>query len=133
MKSRIIPTLPETVLSYNIDNERAEVLSQVAGSLGMEHKKIPSDKAGESVGFLAGFGGFSSNDSAITSEGECVIFSGISGQRLNALLKTMRAAGLVIPLKAIVTEHNQSQSLKWLIEELTKEHEAMQAATENKG
>lgn len=122
MKSRIIPTLPETVLSYNLDSERAEALSKVTEASGIKHTIIPLDKAGESVGYLAGFAGFSSNGSAMTAEGECVIFSGIDGKRLDAVLKAMRAAGIVIPLKAIVTAHNQSQSVKWLIEELTKEH-----------
>lgn len=129
MKSRIIPTIPETVLSYNLDDERGEVLSQVTESLGMVHKKIPADKAGEAVGFLAGFAGFSSNGSSLTDDGECVIFAGIPNNRLNAVLKEMRGAGLAIPLKAVVTEHNQSQSLKWLIEELTKEHEMMSKAS----
>ena len=132
MRSRIIPTLPETVLSYNLDNERSEILSRVTEALGMKHSKIPADKAGESVGFLAGFAGFSSNGSSITDDGECVIFAGIANNRLNVILKAMRAEGLVIPLKAVVTEHNQSHTLKWLIEELTKEHEAMKSATENK-
>lgn len=126
MKSRIIPTLPETVLSYNIGDERAEALSAVTVASGMKHIIIPLDKAGESVGYLAGFAGFSPNDSGITAHGECVIFSGIEGKRLDGVLKAMRAAGIVIPLKAVVTAHNQSQSVQWLIEELSKEHEAMQ-------
>lgn len=126
MKSRIIPTVPETVLSYNLDGERSEILSQVTESLGMVHKKIPLEQAGETVGFLAGFAGFSPNNSNLTDDGECVIFAGIPNNRLNEILKAMRGAGLAIPLKAVVTEHNQSQTLKWLIDELTKEHEAMQ-------
>lgn len=128
MKSRIIPTLPETVLSYNLDEERSEILSQVTEALGMTHRKISPDQAGETVGFLAGFAGFSPNNSGITDEGECVIFAGIPNSRLNMILKAMRGAGLAIPLKAVVTEHNQSQTLKWLIEELTKEHELMSKA-----
>ena len=130
MKSRIIPTVPETVLSYNLDSERGKILSQIAEALGMKHTQIPLDKAGETVGFLAGFGGFSSNDSSLTDDGECVIFAGIANNRLNEILKAMRGAGLMIPLKAVVTEHNQSQTLKWLIEELTKEHEMMSKAAE---
>ena len=126
MKSRIIPTLPETVLSYNLNSERSEILSRIAEALNMKHTVIPTDKAGETVGFLAGFSGFSTNNSSLTDEGECVIFAGIANNRLNVILKAMRSEGLVIPLKAVVTEHNQSQTLKWLIEELTKEHEMMQ-------
>ena len=128
MKSRIIPTIPETVLSYNIGNKK-EALEKAAASLNMKHTEIPLNKAGENIGFLAGYNGFSSNGTEITAEGECVIFSGISGKRLDSLLKAMRAEGLDIPLKAVVTASNQSKSVEWLLSELSKEHEAM---TKNK-
>lgn len=124
MRSRIIPTIPETVLSYNI-GEKEAVLEEAAVSLNMKHIPIAEGKAGETVGFLAGYGGFSSNGSEVSAEGECVIFSGITSKRLDALLKAMRERGLDIPLKAVVTQHNQSQSVEWLLKELVKEHEAI--------
>ena len=124
MKSRIIPTLPETILSYNI-GEKAEKLEETANSLNMKHVPIPADKAGETVGFLAGYSGFSSNGTEISAEGECVIFSGITSKRLDALLKAMRDRGLDIPLKAVVTQHNQNKSVEWLLSELAKEHKAI--------
>lgn len=125
MRSRIIPTVPETVLSYNL-GEKESLLEEAAASLNMKHTKILSDKAGEPIGFLAGYGGFVSNGVSVTAEGECVIFSGISSKRLDALLKAMREKGLDIPLKAVVTQHNQSKSLKWLLEELEKERKAIE-------
>lgn len=124
MKARIIPTIPETVLHYNIGAKKI-LLEQTAASLNMKCTEIPLDKAGESIGFLAGYNGFTSNGSAAAAEGECLIFSGIEGKRLDMLLKAMRMAGLNIPLKAIVTATNQSKSVEWLLEELKKEHEAM--------
>lgn len=124
MKSRIIPTVPETVLSYNV-GEKAAKLEETANSLNMKHVPIPEDKAGETVGFLAGYGGFSSNGTAVSADGECVIFSGISSKRLDVLLKAMREMGLDIPLKAVVTQHNQNKSVEWLLSELSKEHEAI--------
>ena len=123
MRSRIIPTIPETVLSYNITGERLELLVSAADFLGMKHTVIPTEKAGETVGFLAGYNGFPSNNTEVSAAGECVIFSGISSKRLDSLLKAMRERGLDIPLKAVVTAHNQSKSVEWLITELSKEHE----------
>lgn len=125
MRSRIIPTVPETVLSYNI-GEKSAKLEDTANSLNIKHVLIPADKAGETVGFLAGYGGFVSNGTAISAEGECVIFSGISSKRLDVLLKAMRDRGLDIPLKAVVTQHNQSQSVEWLLTELSKERAAIE-------
>lgn len=124
MRSRIIPTVPETVLSYNI-GEKSAKLEDTANSLNIKHVLIPADKAGETVGFLAGYGGFVSNGTAISAEGECVIFSGISSKRLDVLLKAMRDRGLDIPLKAVVTRHNQNKSVEWLLSELAKEHKAI--------
>lgn len=127
MKSRIIPTIPETVLSYNLGDKSAAV-ERAVSALGMKHSPIPTDKAGEQIGFLTGYNGFSSNGSSVSAEGECVIFSGISGKRLDMLLKELRREGADIPLKAVVTAHNQSQSIEWLIGELRKEHEAIKKA-----
>lgn len=127
MKSRIIPAAPEMVLSYGI-GDKSEALTAAADSLGIEHRVIPPEMAGESVGFLAGYGGFSSNGSKTAADGECVIFSGISGKRLDAVLKAIRENGATIPLKAIVTEHNQSKSVEWLLAELSKEHDAIMKA-----
>lgn len=131
MKSRIIPTLPETVLSYGI-GEKAEALEKITEALGMTHKAISENQAGEQVGFLAGYGGFSSNGSEVSVQGECVIFSGIEGHRLDSILKTMRAEGISIPLKAVVTATNQSMTLELLLEELAREHEAMARARSRK-
>lgn len=125
MKSRIIPTIPETILSYNI-GEKAKKLEEAASSLNMKHVLIPTDKAGETVGFLAGYNGFTSNGTEISAEGECIIFSGITSKRLDQLLKAMRDRGLDIPLKAVVTQHNQSQSVEWLLGELAKERKSIE-------
>ena len=131
MKSRIIPTIPETILSYNI-GEKAEKLEEAASSLNMKHVPIPENKAGETVGFLAGYSGFTSNGTEISAEGECIIFSGITSKRLDQLLKAMRDRELDIPLKAVVTQHNQSQSIEWLLQELSKERAAIEKGRKNK-
>lgn len=128
MKSRIIPQTPETVLSYGLDPEREKLLKDVSESLNMKYKKIDPDMAGETVGFLAGFGGFDSNNTRRASSGECVIFSALTSKRLDALLKTMRERRLAIPLKAVVTPHNMSKTVEWLITELSREHEAVKKA-----
>lgn len=125
MKSRIIPTVAETVLSYNI-GEKSAKLEEAVNALNMKHVPIPADKAGETVGFLAGYGGFPSNGTEISADGECVIFSGISGKRLDVLLKALRDRELDIPLKAVVTQHNQNKSVEWLLSELEKERKSIE-------
>lgn len=57
-----------------------------------------------------------------------MIFSALTSKRLDAVLKAMRDRRLDIPLKAVVTEHNQSKTVEWLIAELSREHDAMKKA-----
>lgn len=125
MKSRVIPKAPELILSYNI-GDKAALVSAAAESLGIQHIEIPLDKAGESLGYLAGYSGFSEKGGSLTAEGECLIFSGISSARLNTVLQRIRAVD--IPLKAIITSHNQNKSVQWLITELEKERAAIEKA-----
>ncbi|MDE6594858.1 MAG: DUF3783 domain-containing protein, partial [Oscillospiraceae bacterium] len=42
------------------------------------------------------------------------------------LLKAMRDRELDIPLKAVVTQHNQSQNVEWLLGELAKERKSIE-------
>ena len=112
-------------MSYNI-GEKAAKLEETANFLNMKHVPISADKAGESVGFLAGYNGFTSNGTEISAEGECIIFSGITSKRLDVLLKAMRTTGLDIPLKAVVTQHNQNKSVEWLLSELEKERKSIE-------
>lgn len=124
MKSRIIPTLPEAVLSYNITGEKEQALERALPP-GMKHIKIPPDKAGETLGFLAGYNGFPEKGTSETADGECAVFSGINGKRLDELLKAMRREKLDIPLKAVMTAHNQKMTVTRLLEELKKEDAAV--------
>ncbi len=127
MRAHTIPSLPKTVLSYNI-GEKAAALDNIAARLGIKHVIIPLDKAGESIGYLAGYKGFSQNNSSESTDAECVILSGFSSADMNELLRAMRSDNVIIPLKAVVTEHNQNKSVKWLTAELQKERAAIEAA-----
>ena len=53
-----------------------------------------------------------------------VVFSGLSDSQLDQVLAAMRGYDEVIPLKAIVTETNQSWSLRSLLGELYRERQA---------
>lgn len=59
------------------------------------------------------------------------VFSGLAGPELDGLLADLRAGGAAIPLKAVVTAHNQAWPFARLLEELTEEHAAVRAARED--
>lgn len=57
---------------------------------------------------------------------DVMVFSGLSGEKLDAFLEGYREAGIApIGLKAVVTPYNIGWSLSRLIHELTKEQEGM--------
>ncbi len=126
MKSIIIATPPRLIIGVNISKEKAEIISKLAA--GENGRLVLCDNCGsEQVGYLCGFKGFkpSGKESESVSE-EILLFSGYDNKSLNRLLAQIRANGGGVKLKAIVTQHNQSWTVKALEEELLKEHETME-------
>lgn len=124
MRSRIIKTVPETVIAYKMD-EYTQKLRRIASSNGIKLTEAGGDKAGETVGFLAGYSGFASNGSSEEAEESCIVFAGLSSRQIDSFLSDMRKNGVSVPLKAVVTASNQSWSLKKLLSELKKEREKL--------
>ena len=125
MKSRIIVAKP-VIISYGLSVEQSDKLSGIAQKLNISHKAAAADEAGEKIGYLCGFRGFERSENAEVLEGkQCLMFSGIQRKELDVLLGELRAAGISVPLKAMVTPSNQSWTLSALITELEKEHEFM--------
>ena len=62
---------------------------------------------------------------AAVPSGPALILCGLPGAEREALLDALRAAGAVIPLKAIVTPTNQNWSFAALLAELAREHAAL--------
>lgn len=50
---------------------------------------------------------------------------GLEEAQLDGLLGAMKAAGIIIPLKAIATPHNKGWSLAQLMRELRRERETL--------
>ena len=53
------------------------------------------------------------------------VLDGFTEKRLDILLREMKAHGVSVPYKAMVTEHNIGWTLSDLFTELVREHEAM--------
>lgn len=126
MKSRIKKESP-LLIGYMINESNIEKLSKIANSLKITLKLVGRESAGEKIGFLAGFNGFTKCDKIAENiiEDECLIMSGFSNKSMDNLLLEMKSQNINIPLKCIVTQYNQSWTLNNLIEELKKEHEKM--------
>ena len=132
MKARITKA-PERVLTYGIDPATRPLLSAALEELGIEERGISPDQLGQTVGWLAGFPGFSPD-----RDRECppppsipvLCMCGLSGARVNALLAALRKRDVHIPLKAVSTPTNQNWTFLQLIEELKREHTALTGSGE---
>ncbi len=124
MKSRIISTIPEQVIIYNLDALTGQI-EKITSQMNIKLTVADKSSAGESLGYLAGFGGFVSNGSSESTDEGCMVFSGLSGKRLDALLAAFRKAEVNVPYKAVITASNQSWSIKKLLGELVKEREKL--------
>ncbi|MBQ9459880.1 MAG: DUF3783 domain-containing protein [Oscillospiraceae bacterium] len=56
---------------------------------------------------------------------EFMLLCALGGRQLDRLLAAMRRAGVVVPHKAVVTEANRGWTLCKLIEEVSREHDAL--------
>lgn len=114
------------LLSVNIADDVNTRINDIAQTLGVTVKAVGKDSGSEQIGYLLGFSGFNASaEEKHELNDSCIVFSGITPNELNALLKALREAGIIIPLKAVCTPYNQSWKLADLVKELAKEHELM--------
>ena len=63
--------------------------------------------------------------SASAPETEFLLLCALGDRQLDRLLAALRRAGVSVPYKAVLTERNRSWTLRELIGEVEREHEAM--------
>ena len=128
MKARIVTKISERVLLFAIDNTVKAKLEVILQQLDIQSHTVTDGELGQDVGYLAGFHGFQeksmSDDVPPTSEG-VLCMCGMSSQRIDRLIKTLKEHQIDIPIKATVTATNQKWSFGALVEELNREHEAI--------
>ena len=127
MKARVV-SQPEKVLCYGIPEKSSAMQSvrTILEKMRIDLRIISDEETGETVGYLAGLPGFTpSNRAPQPAAGECLIMSGLTRQRMDELLQSLRACEVRIPLKAVVTAHNQRWTFGDLMEELEKERQAV--------
>ena len=117
----------ETVLYYEPgDGARAEKVKTVLACMGVRIKNVASEATGQTVGHLIGRKDFAETEAAGAALAEPVlVLDGFTEKRLEVLLRELRAHGVAIPYKAMVTAHNLPWTLAALYDELAREHEVM--------
>ena len=128
MKARIVTKISERVLLFAIDNTVKAKLDVILQQLDIQSHTVTDGELGQDVGYLAGFHGFQEKPMSDvvppTSEG-VLCMCGMSSQRIDRLIKTLKEHQIDIQIKATVTATNQKWSFGALVEELNREHEAI--------
>lgn len=131
--------MSKKILVYEMSDTRFEALKKTLRPLGVSVYKVAKSQYGDLIGELAlgkagqkAVGTVRSHTNipgaapipavGMPCIGEMLIFSGISGQEMDAVLAALRQADLVVPLKATVTMYNYSWNGYAIYQELSKEH-----------
>ena len=104
-------------------SEQTAALKTVLVRMGVRIKNVEAVSAGQTVGFLLNRKGFDATADAPSAP--MMVLDGFTEKRLDILLREMKAHGVSVLYKAMVTEHNIGWTLSDLFTELVREHEAM--------
>ncbi len=127
MQSGVNTALP-CVLLYGLprDTHAGGAARAVFTGLGATVREVAPEQLLCPVGALAGCGGpFGPRFFGKAPEEPGLVMAGFSRAMLDAALGALRKSGVSIPLKAMLTPHNQDWSMLELIGELRREHAAM--------
>ena len=121
------------VLLYNISQSRLQKLGFVLMKAGAKARTVKKEEYGQSLGFLAGIEGFEEAPDLAFEDfsDEMLVLCGLSDRQTGVLLPALRKAGVIIPLKAALTETNAEWSSGKLHEELLREREAFEKTGES--
>lgn len=121
------PNAPRALL-YGLpgDTPAGGAARAVFARLGVAVTEVPPHRLLQPVGVLAGCGGAEGpRFFGRAPEEAALVLAGFSPALLDAALGALRQSGVLIPLKAVLTEQNQNWSMLALIGELRREHAAL--------
>lgn len=119
----------ETVLLYNIGEEKGRQLRMLMIRMGMRVRMVEKIDYVKPIGTLAGIKDVTlehPEGEVCDFQDEMMVMRGFSSSRLDLFLRNMRKAGITpIDYKAIVTPTNSRWNSWELYQEIKKEHEEM--------
>lgn len=123
MKAKIVPK-KEIVLLYRHEQAKnAQALLPLLERLQFDYRLVEDGELGLTVGQLAGYS--PAEELPVWSEPPqtpAMAMGGLVGKRLDQLLNEMVKAGIELPVKMVITPHNESWPFGRLVEEVSREH-----------
>lgn len=138
MKARIRPVKPcALVWNYGTEQEGWNALSAACEHAGLALRCVNANEAGQTIGWLCGIPGASEAATLQLVDKDAypaaLILNGLDRKQLDAFLDELRAGGVRIPLKAMVTATNQNWTLASLLQELIRERDAFAQQAKKQG
>lgn len=128
MKARIRPLAPCALVWNYPDTEPGfAALADACRAEGLTLTLVSPADTGRTIGSLCGGPGPASAPAIEVNYPAALIMNGLDRSRLDSFLTRLRAGGVSIPLKAMVTPTNQGWTLAALLVELEQEREAFAA------
>ena len=107
---------------------KGDAVRSVLAAQGIRTKTVTQEMLGDAVGAIVGLPGFKHSSKPFVGEVpdvEFLLLNGVTGERLNTLLASLREADASVGCKAQVTQHNRLWPFATLVKEVSREHEAM--------
>lgn len=125
----------ETILLFHFtDREKRNKVVSALFPLKLKIKEVEKKDYLQPIGFLAGNRDISLVEEEYDGEeleGEMFVMAGISGTRMDMVLRALRKSGVgPIPYKAAMTPTNQHWNPLQLFREIKEEHEKMHGKEE---
>ena len=128
MKARIRPLAPCALVWNYPDTEPGfAALADACRAEGLTLTPVTPADTGRTIGSLCGGPGPASAPALTGDWPAALIMNGLDRSRLDSFLTRLRAGGVSIPLKAMVTPTNQGWTLAALLAELVREREVFAA------
>lgn len=117
---------------YHLDpgTSKGDAVRAVLAARGIRTKTVTEEMLGDPVGAIAGLPGFKHSSKPFggdVPDVEFLLLSGVTGERLNVLLASLREADASVGCKAQVTQYNRLWPFATLVKEVSREHAAMTA------
>ena len=122
MKAKIAPR-KEIVLLYQSEKiEGSDRLFALLTQMQIPYKEVAASELGQTTGTLAGYRS-DPQEEAVQPQTPAMAMGGLAGKRLDQLLNAMRQQQIDLPVKMVITQHNERWPFGTLIEEVGREHQ----------
>lgn len=110
--------------------QKYETVNRIATDLSISCRRVLLYETEQQTGYLAGLEGFQEKKLSVLSmppvlPEEMLVICGLSEEKLDLFLQTLRSSGAGVSLKAVLTPHNAKWSFSDLYNELRQERKAL--------